>query len=64
MYHQMSVKHLQRYVNEFTFRLNEADCGTDTIDQFAAMRRNGGQAYQVAGGDGMINEMKRSGVPQ
>lgn len=37
VYHHMSVKHLQRYVNEFTFRMNEADCETDTIDRIRAL---------------------------
>ena len=29
-FHQVSMKHLDRYVNEFTFRLNEGNCQVDT----------------------------------
>lgn len=32
-YHNISVKHLARYVNEFSFRLNEGNCAIDTIDR-------------------------------
>ena len=39
VYHQMAVKHIGRYVNEFTFRLNEGNCARRTIariDSFIA----------------------------
>ena len=36
-FHQVSVKHLDRYVNEFTFRLNEGNCQVDTEDRMAAL---------------------------
>ena len=36
-FHQVSVKHLDRYVNEFTFRLNEGNCQVDTVDRMAAL---------------------------
>ena len=37
VYHKMSVKHLNRYVNEFTGRHNIR--GLDTLDQMAAVVR-------------------------
>jgi transposase-like protein len=39
VYHQMAVKHIGRYVDEFTFRLNEGNCARQTIariDSFIA----------------------------
>ena len=36
-FHHFSLKHLQRYLNEFTFRLNEGNCEVDTIDRMAAI---------------------------
>jgi len=36
-FHHVSVKHLDRYVNEFTFRLNEGNCQVDTADRMAAL---------------------------
>lgn len=36
-FHHVSVKHLDRYVNEFTFRLNEGNCAVDTTDRMAAL---------------------------
>lgn len=36
-FHQVSVKHLDRYVGEFTFRLNEGNCQVDTKDRMAAL---------------------------
>ena len=36
-FHQVSVKHLDRYVNEFTFRLNEGNCQVDTVDRIDAL---------------------------
>ena len=47
-YHQMSAKHLSRYVGEFAGRHN--DCPRDTIDQMRAMvRGHGGQARPLLG---------------
>lgn len=36
-YHHFSKKHIDRYVNEFTFRLNEGDCRIDTIDRMKSL---------------------------
>ncbi|MYC27793.1 MAG: IS1595 family transposase [Nitrospira sp. SB0662_bin_26] len=36
-FHQVSMKHLDRYVNEFTFRLNEGNCQVDTIDRMESL---------------------------
>ena len=36
-FHHVSTKHLDRYVNEFTFRLNEGNCQVDTEDRMAAL---------------------------
>jgi transposase-like protein len=33
VYHQISAKHLARYVDEFTFRLNEGDVKRHTLDR-------------------------------
>ena len=38
-YHHFDLKHLQRYLNEFTFRLNEGNCEVDTIDRMEAWVR-------------------------
>ena len=44
VYHHWSVKHCGRYVNEFTFRLNEGNCEVDTLDRMRALgERMGGQ---------------------
>ena len=39
VYHNWSRKHTARYVNEFTFRLNEGNCKTDTVDRIKKMCR-------------------------
>ena len=36
-FHHVSVKHLDRYVSEFTFRLNEGNCQVDTVDRIQAL---------------------------
>jgi hypothetical protein len=33
VYHHASAKHLPRYVDEFTFRLNEGDVKIHTLDR-------------------------------
>lgn len=37
--HHVSRRHLDRYVNEATFRLNEGNCEVDTIDRMAVLAR-------------------------
>ncbi|WP_424945610.1 IS1595 family transposase [Candidatus Spongiihabitans sp.] len=37
VYHNWSDKHTHRYVNEFTFRLNEGNCSIDTGDRIDAL---------------------------
>lgn len=37
MWHHVSVKHLQRYIDEATFQLNEGSCEVDTIDRMLAV---------------------------
>ena len=41
-FHHVSEKHLHRYVDEFTFRLNEGSCEVDTLDRMAALVRGFG----------------------
>jgi len=36
-YHFFSDKHLQRYVDEFVFRLNEGNCAIDTMDRLESL---------------------------
>lgn len=36
-YHNWSMKHTRRYVNEFTFRLNAGDVQRDTLDRIASL---------------------------
>ena len=35
--HHMSKKRLKRYINEFTFRLNEGNCKVDTLDRMKSL---------------------------
>jgi transposase-like protein len=37
IYHQFSVKHMQRYVDEFAYRLNEGNCKVHTLDRINAL---------------------------
>ena len=38
-FHHFSKKHLHRYVNEFTFRLDDGSCQIDTLDRIKALCR-------------------------
>ena len=43
-WHHVSRKHLQRYIDEATFRLNQGNCEVDTIDRMlAVVSRMGGK---------------------
>jgi len=37
VYHHASPKHLDRYVSEFTFRLNDGDVARHTLDRIASL---------------------------
>ena len=37
IYHSFSQKHLQRYVDEFGFRLNEGNCKVHTLDRIDSL---------------------------
>ena len=37
VYHNWTEKHCDRYVDEFTFRLNEGNCEIDTLDRIKAL---------------------------
>jgi hypothetical protein len=37
VYHHASQKHLDRYVSEFTFRLNDGDVARHTLDRIASL---------------------------
>jgi transposase-like protein len=39
VYHSFSEKHLQRYVDEFAYRLNEGNCKVHTLDRIDALLR-------------------------
>jgi hypothetical protein len=39
IYHSFSQKHLQRYINEFTYRLNEGNVRAQTMDRIEAILR-------------------------
>ncbi len=36
-FHHISIKHLQRYIDEFVFRLNEGNCRIDTMDRIKSL---------------------------
>jgi transposase-like protein len=40
VYHHFSKKHIDRYISEFTFRLNEGNCEIDTIDRMKSLSKN------------------------
>ena len=37
VYHNWSRKHMRKYINEFTFRLNEGNCKIDTENRLASL---------------------------
>ena len=40
VYHNWNKKHLKKYIDEFSFRLNDGNVKTDTQDQLDALFRN------------------------
>lgn len=38
-FHNFSIKHLQRYVDEFSFRLNDGNCKRETMDRIESLIR-------------------------
>ena len=38
-YHSFSLRHLPRYLDEFSFRLNEGNCRYDTVDRLESLIR-------------------------
>jgi hypothetical protein len=41
IYHQFSVEHTQRYINECSFRLNEANCKVPMMERVDALMGRG-----------------------
>lgn len=39
VYHQWSKKHLHRYINEFSFRLDKGNCKIDTMDRVKSLMK-------------------------
>ena len=39
-YHNWSIKHMTRYINEFIFRLNQGKCSVDTMDRIKSLLVN------------------------
>jgi hypothetical protein len=37
IYHHFTVKHMQRYVDEFAYRFNEGNCKVHTMDRIDAL---------------------------
>lgn len=40
VYHHFSKKHLKRYMNEFSFRLDKGNCEIDTIDRVKSLAQS------------------------
>jgi len=59
IFHQFSLKHLQRYVDEFAFRLNEGSCKIPTLERMDALFNgawNRHLDYSSLVGRGELNE--------
>ena len=55
-YHNWSVKHMRRYVNQFTFQLNDGDVQLDTLDRMVSLSQALCGKRTVSGFSGLASE--------
>ncbi len=56
IYHHFTVKHMQRYVDEFSFRLNDGNCKVHTMDRIDALTDRRTAFASLQGADRGMNE--------
>ena len=65
IYHHASPKHLGRYVDEFSFRLNEGNVKRHTLHRLGSfVAWDGGQAPDLQGADRMTDQPKIPKLPK